>query len=274
MVDFRQEVSDDVARMGKSFGAFIEDVGRGVAETQASLDKNSAAITAQLAATEIEVPAVVEQVLDDDGTPSSASNAVNVVNQKMSLIQFIVPTFYQWRHVQLDLSFNVEEIGAIEDFKISKTAIAQKSRRGSTRSMISSASGTLSASDTDQADGSVNARLEPRPDITPPAPFLFRTGPSINFIPGGEITDAVTKQVLGADITVLVLKADGTPNEGKLIKVAVAQGSYTAADGLTTDAEGKVKLEIRKSDPTATKPLTSTLSVTLGIVTGRMDVTI
>ena len=165
--------------MGKAFGSFISDVGEGVAKTQQELDINSAAITQELAATEIQVPAVIEQVLEDDGTPNPNNNAVNIAYQKMSLIQFIVPTFYQWRHIQLNLKFDVEEIGSIEDFKIrkSKATVPSGPFGWSSRTNISSsAQGTLSSTEAEQAEGTLDARLEPRPDIKPPKPFLFRTG--------------------------------------------------------------------------------------------------
>ena len=278
MADFRQEVSDDVRRMGRSFGSFIEDVGKGVAETQKKLDINSAKITQDLAGTEIMVPSVIEQVLDDTGAPTSA-NAVNIAYQKMSLIQFIVPTFYQWKHVQLNLNFDVEEIGAIKDFKI------RKSRKtgpgglfgwGTSTTTKSTMEGTLSAEDTKQADGSLDGRLEPRPDITPPEPFLFRTGPTINFVPGEDIKDPVDPtKVIGAKLTIMVYKADGTPNINQVLKVAVNQGRYKAPTGLTTDAvDGKVEIEVYKPNPDATESQVVTVSVTLGIVRSRMDVTV
>lgn len=277
MADFRQEVSDDVQRLGKSFGSFIEDVGKAVAETQKSLDVNSANITKELAMTEIEVPSVIEQVLDDDGTPSSSGNAVNVVRQKMSLIQFIVPTFYQWRHVQLNLNFDVEEIGAIKDFKI-KTRSKSHSFLGipilgrSTRT----GEGTMSATDTDQADGSVDARLEPRPDITPPTPFLFRTGPTINFIPGANVPHpSDPAKTIGADLTIKVYKADGSLNTGQPIKVSVNQGRYEAPNGLTTDGTtAEVLIKVFKPNPDAPETQVVTVNVVLGIISTRIDVTI
>ena len=276
MANFRQEVSDDVSRMGKSFGSFIEDVGRGVAETQKKLDISSAQITKELAETEIQVPSVVEQVLQDDGTPG-ASNAVNIAYQKMSLVQFIVPTFYQWKHVQLDLNFDVEEIGAIKDFKIKRSSSTGPGGIfgwGTRTTSSSSAEGTLSANDVKQADGSLDARLEPRPDITPPEPFLFRTGPTINFLPGADIADPTdSTKLIGADLTIQVFKADGAPNDGKTLKVAVNQGRYTAA-GLTTDAEGKVTIQVYKPNPDSTDSQVVTVSVALGIVRSRMDITL
>lgn len=277
MANFRQEVSDDVQRLGKSFGSFIEDVGKAVAETQKKLDVNSAEITKDLAATEIEVPSVIEQVLDDDGTPSSAGNAVNVVRQKMSLIQFIVPTFYQWRHVQLNLRFDVEEIGSIKDFKIrtkSKTHsfLGIPIAGGTTKTT----EGTLAAEDTDKADGSVDARLEPRPDITPPSPFLFRTGPTINFIPGTNIPHATDPaKTIGADLTIKVYKADGTLNTSQPIKVSVNQGRYEAPGGLTTDGTtAEVLIKVYKPNPDATESQVVTVNVVLGIISTRIDVTI
>ncbi|MCD4741826.1 MAG: hypothetical protein K8R67_04995, partial [Desulfobacteraceae bacterium] len=247
MANFKQEVSDDLSRMGKSFGSFIGNVGKGVAEAQKELDINSAEITKALANTEIQVPAVVEQVLDDDGKPTISANAVNIAYQKMSLIQFIVPTFYQWRHVQLNLSFDVEEIGTIEDFKIKKTRETGPGGIfgwGSRTNTSSSEEGTLGAIDTKQADGSLNARLEPRSDITPPEPFLFRTGPTINFIPGEDITDTVDQdKVIGAKLTIVVHKVDGEPNGEKMLKVSVNQGRYKAPSGLeTNEDDGMVEI--------------------------------
>jgi len=283
MANFVQEVSDDVKRIGRAFGSFIEDVGTGVAETQKKLDINSAAITKELAGTEIQVPSVVEQVLDDDGTPLASANAVNIAYQKMSLIQFIVPTFYQWKHVQLNLSFDVEEIGAIKDFKIKKTRETGPGGLfgwGSSTTTKSSTEGTLSATDTKQADGSLNARLEPRPDITPPEPFLFRTGPTINFIPGADVeeddpNDPTIKIVTGANLTIQVYKAGGEPNIDQVLKVSVNQGHFKAPNGLTTSTpDGKVEIEVYKPDPKATESQVVTVSVALGIVRSRMDVTI
>jgi hypothetical protein len=276
MADFRQEVSDDVQRMGKAFGSFIEDVGKGVAETQKKLDINSAAISQELADTEIEVPSVVEQVLQDDGTPATGPNAVNVLRQKMSLIQFIVPTFYQWRHVQLNLNFDVEEIGSIKDFKIRTSREYNRGLFGiPTGSRVRrTGEGTADATDTKSADGALDARLEPRPDITPPSPFLFRTGPTINFIPGEDEKDTSGK-VIGANLTIQVYKANGDPNNDQPLKVSVNQGRYTVeGSSLTTGDDGTVAIKVFKPDPTTAETQVVAVSVALGIVTGRVNVTI
>ncbi len=220
----------------------------------------------ELAQTEIEVPAVIEQVLKDDGTPQASGNAVNVIRQKMSFVQFIVPTFYQWHHVQIDLHFDVEEVGTANGFTIS----AKRKLFDLIELEKTSASfGKQWAKDTKQADGTVDARLEHRPDITPPAPFLFRTGPTINFIPGED-----TEAGGGTNLTVQVFKADGSPNNGQALKVSVNQGRYTAPDGLTTDDQGKVNIIIYKPNPNSPDRQTVTLSVLLGIVSARADVTI
>src|SRR5688572_456013 len=93
---------------GGSFGELIKGTAFAVADAQLKLTENSAAVTTKLAETLVEVIAVQETEIDDAGTVVGSKSHV----QKLPLLNFIDPAFYNWSQVKIEGHFVMSSFAA------------------------------------------------------------------------------------------------------------------------------------------------------------------
>src|SRR5262245_14514217 len=189
-------ISDEIATAGLGFGALVERTGASVAATQLRLDTSSAATATALARTLVNVIAVQERILRDDGTIDQVVAHV----RPLPLISFINPVFYQWTSVRLQGMFFARELGASQEQSQSSfssdqglfgAGLAMFLGPGAFTSGSSSQSSTFTsetASDVSLGRIRSSALLEPRNDVAIPKPNQAIRGPRIAIIQG-EIQD-------------------------------------------------------------------------------------
>ncbi|MCA9903347.1 MAG: hypothetical protein KC547_05780, partial [Anaerolineae bacterium] len=170
------DVTDEMTAGGPAFGAFVKSVGLAVAEAQKELDKSLVATAKELSDTQIDVIAIFEQVINDEGEMTQG----NVIKQKLPLINYLMPTAYQWSRVYLEADMTVSEFNSANGFNIKKTKLGIDASAGfefglggigvsgsNTNSFDYSNTNTSTATSVDKAAGSMHmeATLEPRSDI-------------------------------------------------------------------------------------------------------------
>jgi hypothetical protein len=300
------DITDEIERGGPAFGSFIKSVGLGVAAAQTELDANLVATAKALSEAQINVIAVFEQVLNDaDGLMSVG----NVHMQKLPLINYLMPTAYQWTRVFLQADMRVSEFNSANGFNISSNssslgiaASASYDRKkglgvsGSVSYGTSSyaASGEASVSaDTAAATIHMDAELKPRGEIRLPSPFVLQKGPRLTVLVGGSeglkadgTTTTTASLITGrrVSLTAKLVKTAGAVHNGQPLEVTIDQPTLSyrtshTSGGVatsTTDANGKLLIEIDRNgaafDPT--KPLPTSVQVRFGLVSQTVGITL
>lgn len=294
-------ITKQLTEGGPAFGDFIKSVGLGAAAAQAALDKDLVETAKVLSDTQIDVIAIFEQLIDDnDGSMLKG----NPVKQKLPLINYLMPTAYQWSRIFLQADMKVSRFSAESGFNIQ--AKSQYATVGGQigYSMFGGFSGSADARYTnsssqvsggtavaqDQSAGSLHmeATLEPRPDIKLPQPFVIQKGPKLKLTAGNrtDLTrpnadttkppDVIGKQVV---VTALLTKTDGNVLDGKLLDVSVSEPLLdvvsTPTDGKTAGG-GQVAYAIKRQgaawDPA--KPMSATVRVSFGLINQTVGITL
>jgi hypothetical protein len=108
------DVTDELEKGGPAFGAFVKAVGLAVADAQQKLDETLVTTAKALSETQIDVIAVFEQQLDDDGQMDKGI----IHMQKLPLINYLMPTAYKWSRVYLEADMKVKEFNGANGFNI------------------------------------------------------------------------------------------------------------------------------------------------------------
>ncbi|HEV2755132.1 MAG TPA: hypothetical protein VG318_05070 [Actinomycetota bacterium] len=300
------EVTDEIDRGGPAFGNFVKSVGLGVAAAQAELDTNMVATATALSQAQIDVIAVFEQVLSDT---TGIMSTGNVHLQKLPLINYLMPTAYQWTRVFLQADMKVAEFNSANGFNIKANssslgvgASASYSRKKgvgvaasvSYGSSSYAAEGESSVS-VDTAAGSIHmdALLEPKkPDVALPTPFILQKGPRLNLLVGSsEGLDAAGAVTLIATamtgrrvtLTAQLLTTAGAVNPAKPLSVTLDQPlmSYKTMNTLgalstVTDTNGKLVIQVDKNGAAfaPSTPIPTTITVRFGMVTESVVVSL
>ncbi len=216
------DITDELAKGGPAFGAFVKSVGLGVADAQSALDQNLVTTAQALSNTNIDVISVVQQVIDPtDGSLQS----LNIIKEKLPLINFLPPVSYQWTRVFLQADMKVSEFNSANGFNVqgkSKSFSAGISGSYGTGgfgisgglrygSSSYSASGESSYSQ-DVAAGSMHmeATLEPRPDMVIPPPFVLQKGPRLRAMPSGIINIGTSPNYTGRKVVITLELLNGS----------------------------------------------------------------
>ena len=268
------EITDELEKGGPAFGAFVKAVGLAVAEAQQKLDETLVTTAKALSSTQIDVIAVFEQVIKDaDGTMDTG----NVITQKLPLINYLMPTAYQWSRVYLSADMQVKEFNGSNGFNIKgkSSSFSANARASYGLGTGFGASGGVSYSNSsyeasaetsfsrDEAAGSLHmeATLEPRADVQLPRPFIVQKGPRLKVTAGArtDITSGTPPVVTGRQIS-LSLELRDTKNNalvGKTLDFRISQPllNYRTAPA-TTGNDGKLALVISREGAAydATKP--------------------
>jgi subtilisin family serine protease len=224
-----------------SYGKFIRRVGLAAADAQKSLDENS--VESAIALAETEVPALIamNQVVNEDG---EIEQVEPVVQENARLIQYIQPTFYQFRTIRMFARFNVSSFDASGETNITSARSGRNDYYGrasasgraeSTFLGIGIGGGRASGSSSFEGGGSFDrdsstsvdssfeaarssgysymyAELTPRTDTRFPSPIVAVQGPrltlsaSANDLPA-PAADATSPATL--ELTVTMFKKDG-----------------------------------------------------------------
>jgi hypothetical protein len=279
-------ISDEIATAGLGFGALVDRTGSAVAATQLRLDTSSAATATALARTLVNVIAVQERILRDDGTIEEIVPHV----RPLPLITFINPVFYQWTSVRLQGMFFARELGASAEQSQSSTQ-SDQGLFGSGLSMVlgpgaftaggSSQSSTFTsetASDVSLGRIRSSALLEPRDDVAIPKPNQAIRGPRIALIQG-EIQDENDDGTLVARTMSLLIQYNrrgGAPIPNKPISIETDGVPWAFTGDAITNASGQLEIELRREfvgEEPDTAPATFVVTARVGLVQNSVSVT-
>ena len=304
------DITDELERGGPAFGSFVKSVGLAVAAAQSELDKTLVATAEALSKTKIDVIAVFEQQLNDE---TGEMKQGNVITQQLPLINYLMPTAYQWTRVYLQADMRVSEFNGANGFNIQggSTSFGASARASyglfgglsvsggtsfNTNRFDQSATSSYSQ---DNAAGSMHmeATLEPRGDVALPQPFIVQKGPQLKLAVGNSepITTTTPPPASGGTATTTVTgrrvvmtaelrKTDGSVNNGKNLSVTVdrpginfvtRQPGQTAANS-ATDANGQLEIEIRREGAAydPATPLPIVVRVRFGLVSESVGLTL
>jgi hypothetical protein len=289
------DITDEINRGGPAFGEFVRSIGLAVADAQTKLDATLTTTAKALSDTLIDVIAIYEQQIDNDGQMEKG----NALVQKLPLINYLMPTAYQWTRVFLQADMKVSEFNAANGMNVkgksqSFTAGASASygitgfgASGSAR--YANSSFDVSATTTvaqDAAAGSLHmeATLEPRPDVQLPRPFILQKGPRLTLTSSARtdiMNTATPPAVVGRKVTLTatLLDAQNKPLQ-KTLEVRISDPALNYApdpSNGTTDTAGQLKLEIKRENAAfdAAKPAQPVLvRVWLGLITQEIGINI
>jgi hypothetical protein len=247
---------------GASFGELLLGVGNALAATQAKLTETSAATATALAATLVDVIAVQETIFRDDG---SIAPSPPPITQKLPLINFVDPVFYEYPQVRVQGRFVISDIATESTSSASSSSSKSGgglsfsflpfigSASGSSRSTSQNSSRTVNT-DRASAFGQMRmyAQISPRSDVGVPKPRQIVSGPSLNIIEG-EIKNLPPEQdgtkVRTMSVLIQLLSQAAAPISGKHISIDTdgAPWEFDGAD--TTNAAGNVTIKLRRTFP-------------------------
>lgn len=294
-------VSDEMANGGPAFGSFVSKVGSAIAEAQKSLDETLVSTAVALADKDIEVVAIWEQKINDDGEMEEGKP----IKEKLPLVTYIMPTAYQWKQVILRADMYVAKFNVANGFNIkgSYKTETEGGMGGELAELLGTRASTSSSGETSfeqTASLSANAAagwlhmeatLEPRPDIKPPQPFVVQKGPRMKVTAGprenikGEEQDSET---IGRKVTLTVELRNvvNDPLKGKHISVQISEPliNYTFLNSDDTENkngntgdDGILKIELRREGSAYDKdkpPEPITVKTWLGLITQQVLVSI
>jgi hypothetical protein len=288
------EITDELEKGGPAFGTLIRSVGLAVSEAQSALDKNMRETAQALSETNIKVIAIFEQVINDDGTLAQG----NPIIEELPLINYLMPTPYQFSEVKVFSSMKVSEFNSANGFNIQQraSAFSAGASGGYSRGRGFSVSGSVGYSTTnssasvdssasqDLAAGEIQmeATLKPR-EVVLPTPLITQKGPRLELSTGSrlDITDPEdATKVIGSKVilTATLTKTNGGPNDLKQLSISVDQPSLTYTTSPTdgkTDANGELKITIKRMKTASddlTTPLSAQVRVWLNLVNSAVGI--
>lgn len=304
-LDGSADVNDATKKAGRSFGKLLETTGLAIAESQRQLNDVGAASTLALASKDAMVDVIAAQVnvYDDEGnlvapgaldpdTPATTGT----LTQKLPLINFIDPVFYEWAQVRLQGMFFAQEfVASTETSSLGVSASSQAQNIGTSiifgvgsNKSTFSIGGSNSDVDTsnEQSFGHIRASalLQPKTDIGVPKPRQLLDAPSLGVRVSADVDDDTEPGTRRKQISVLWFKRDGSKQgAGKRapsIEVTGALWDFGApAAGAVrgeTDDEGEVPLLLKRVLPVpagATEPDRTPVDVTVVVRLGVVSST-
>ena len=276
-------INDEAKAVGLAFGDLVETTGMAVADVQNKLDMTGATTAQALANTLVDVIAVEELIYDEFGQVQSAASHT----RKLPLINFIDPVFYEWSHVRLQGQFYASEItdsatahregysrqaganlGGVMVFGASLSGGMNFSASGSSYEVDQ---GSVSTRDTSLGRLRMNARLQPRKDVTVPKPTQVIQGPHIIVMQGPKHDVPGEGFISGRTMNVSIqyMKKNGDPIVGKILNIETDGLLWDYTGASTTDENGMVEIQLSRTFPDAeadTTQVNFVLSVRKGMV--------
>lgn len=278
-----------------TFGALLRSIGSAVAESQSSLDQAMVENVQALSNTKITVVTDVITRLDDDGMPKPPPDSVDerkkdLITTEVSVLNYFMPTVHEWRRVALSMDLVVARFSSKDAFTFERKQGGTSSASGfwgflnwfgnSGGSAVTDSSSSVTQRETDFTQGEVrmDALLAPRRTQSFKPPINVTNGPQI-FVAQGETRPITTDgKTTGreTDLLVHVIKPNGANNPAKDIKVEANGLLITFATGSTTDADGRLKLTLKRSFPSPLfgTPTRYTVTLILGQVRQTVAITL
>jgi hypothetical protein len=272
------------------FGNVLQAIGDGVANSQKALDDGVIASVNTLNDTKIEVMTQVVQKLGDDGLPIAGPEGTDIQTRELSVLNFFMPTLHEWKNVSLAMDLTVgsfhEDQGIVfSQHQHAESVVATGLFWGflgwfdqDTSDTRSDGSRTRS-NDLQWQSGQlrVDATLGPRATNRLPVAASVSIGPQI-YVTQGAVHEEKTGPLVTArsvDMEIQVRKADGSVNPGKNIVLRSGGLLPSFTGGSATDAEGKVKVTLKRSlVPGFSAPVSFQLSAALGQLSKSFVVTL
>lgn len=295
------DITDELEKGGPALGTFLKQVGLAVAASQEELDKTFRATASMLSQQQIDVIAVFEQIINDNGEMEQGIAQI----QKLPLINYVMPVGYQFQRVYLEADMNVQEFNAARGLNIKGSSLQIGAQAGITADVFGLRGGggasfgysnydreMDSSSSQDMAAGSLHleATLEPRDEIALPSPLILQKGPklSLRLVSRSNISGTAPQgggeaPVIGRQATfeIVLKKTDGTPNDGKDIDINISDPLVELeTTTTTTDANGKIAFNIKRQWGTLGEgekvpdPTSVIVSVTFGVIVDSASTTV
>lgn len=271
-------VTPELQEAGKSFGSLLKTTGNAIALSQRKLNETSANSAIALSNTVVNVIAVRETVYDDDGEITTPSNDII---QKLPLVNFMDPVFYEWPEVHVQGLFMATEISsgvqassqattttgvgtqAGLSIKLGRLSLFGYERQAGASSTTQGSTMTAQASVGDYAFGNIrlNARLTPKTDVGVPKPRQIIRGPKLAFAPANPTDDTATPATFRTlDLTIQYNQQDGsTPITGQAVWIESDGTGWTllpndksSTDNAVmsaTDGKGRVNIRLKRMFP-------------------------
>jgi hypothetical protein len=280
------DVSGELADVAPTFGDVLLSIGTGIADSQAALDQGLVTAARHLSETKITLVSEVVQELDENGLPDASQT--QLIQNEVSLINFVNPTVHEWKHMALSMDLSVGATDYERGMTFNRT---QRDINAHAYGLFWGFLGWFDTDDrtttthqdarTDQesdwAQGQVrmDAMLGPRTTGKFPVPAEVAIGPQIYFS-HGTVTENVSSGVTtgrSMDLLIRVRKANGdvNPNVNIIIEAPsynfsfVNDGTYL---GSTTNADGDIKVQLSRAIPNARflRPVRGQVTARLGAV--------
>jgi hypothetical protein len=261
------DVNDATKQAGLAFGKLIETTGLAVADSQRQLNDVGAASTTALAAQLVDVIAAQVNAFDDDGNLDATGS--KTITQKLPLINFIDPVFYEWAQVRLQGLFFASEFDASTETSSSSVGVSASVSNTGVGFLLGAGKNSFtfgvrgSSSDVDTSVESsfghirASALLQPKTDIGVPKPRQLLDAPSLAVIVGPDVDDVTEPGVRRKKATIQCNKRDGSAQEaGKALPLSIeitgalwAFDPTTPADSGKTEAGGGVRILLKRVLP-------------------------
>lgn len=282
-------ITDEAKEVGPMFGDFLKSVGLAVAETQEKLDETFRKTAEALSKQEINVIAVFEQNIDDDGKMTKGE----MHKTPLPLINYVMPTIQEISRCEISADMKISEFSSGNGFQIQGKSTSFNAGASGSANMFGgsvSAYANFGHSQSETSGGSnyaqdsaagamhLEATIQPRETVSLPKPFITQKGPSLKLTLGnvtaletnaGTAEKPVMKRTgTEAEITAELTAINGSPSNNKTLEVSVNQPTVglTTPDGTKTK-DGKITIKLKRENPTEDwKPVETTLRVWLGLV--------
>lgn len=305
--------TDEVSESGQAIAAFIEDLGEAVADSQRALDRNTAQTAERLSAVQVQVPGLIQEVMDDTtGIPSAAR--VTMTNVPMSTI--ILPMAYEFSRVFFQADLKMSEVDERRGVRLVKSRQALKASlraelgpqallTGGLPGVNAGGSLALEGSERQQTSTARNdeslsvlhfeATLEPRRELQVPTPLRTRVAPRITVAVTNMVIQPMVASVPGqpaaappvqavpfqperrtATLTISVFRANGAANPAALanLNFAVDAPELVVTPVPVGQNANTVTLTVDRVQAAESDPLPARASTNLRVTLGGITETI
>lgn len=287
------DVTGEIAEAGPAFGTFLSKVGMAVAETQKALDLTMVETARALSAEKVQVAAVFEQVVDDDGKLGDGK----IHMQEVPLITLVTPSSLQFREVHISADMEVEEFTNATGLRIKKSHtdfnLNAKAKYGLFSGFNISGGTNLNVTSdnldvntsaaTDKAAGKLHMEATIEPRVIPlPQPFVIQKGPRLRLLlkarrdldaSGQPTTDPAALKTREVEVVAHLVGTSGGALQ-KQLEVNVDGGFGFTLSATQTDATtGELTITVRRTGITPeTLGLQQTsVRASMGLVTASLQ---
>jgi len=293
------DITDELEKGGPALGAFLKATGLAVADSQKALDASFRETAEMLSKQQVDVIAVFEQIIDDDGNMDAGIPKI----QKLPLINYVMPVGYEFSRIYLEADMNVQEFNAAKGMNIKGKSTSVGVKAGFKAGMFGASGGastaishsnfsreldTSLAQDTAAGSLHIEATLEPRDEIALPSPLILQKGPKLalrmtsrSTINGADPGGGADIPVIGrqAIFEIVLKKTDGAANGGKDVDISISDPLVELeANTTTTDTNGMIPFTLKRQwgvlgdGEKAPDPVDVIVRVTFGVVVDSASV--